>query len=230
MFLAALLTAVTRRLLATAPGFLISAPAAGSGKTLLGLCLASLMSADVPDVLGVAEGIDENELSKALLAKALSGSPTILMDNVAGVFKSAALCAYITSPVYEGRVLGLSQMAKVPTNSLLVLTGNKPVIVGDLNRRLLRCELDPRMEAPHKRAFKLDPLEYCREHRLDMVRAALILLKAWHNAGCPAFTPDRTASFEAWSDYDPTIRDLGRPEGLARHRRSDCVYRRRFRG
>jgi hypothetical protein len=205
VFLAALLTAVVRRLLATAPGYLFSATAPGSGKTLLALCLAALMSADTPDVLGVPEGVDENEVSKLLLAKAMASAPTLFLDNVAGMFKSSALCGFLTSPFYEGRILGLSQTARVPTNSLLVLTGNKPIIVGDLNRRLLRCELDPRMEAPHKRAFNLDPLEYCREHRLDMVRAALIVLKAWHNAGCPKFTPDRTASFEAWSD---TIRQV----------------------
>lgn len=205
VFLAAVLTAIVRRLLATAPGFLISATAPGSGKTLLALCLAALMSADVPDVLGVPEGVDENEMSKLLLAKAISGSATLLFDNIAGMFKSAALCGFITSPVYEGRILGATQTAKIQTNSLLILTGNHPIIVGDLNRRLLRCELDPRMESPHKRAFKLDPLEYCRQHRLDMVRATLALLKAWHNAGCPKFTPDRTASFEAWSD---TIRQV----------------------
>lgn len=205
VYLSALLTAVVRRLLATAPGFLISATAPGSGKTLLGLCLAALMSADTPDVLGVPEGVDENELSKLLLAKAIASAPTLFLDNVAGIFKSAALCGFLTAPVYEGRILGLSQTTRVPTNSLLVLSGNKPIIGGDLNRRLLRCELDTRMEAPHKRAFKLDPLEYCREHRLDMVRAALTLLKAWHNAGRPKFTADRTASFEAWSD---TIRQV----------------------
>ena len=149
----------------------------------MGLCLASLMSGDTPDVLGVPEGIDENELSKLLLAKAINGSPTLLMDNIAGAFKSTALCGYLTSSSYEGRILGASQTTQVPTNALVILTGNNPAIVGDLNRRLLRCELDPRMEAPHKRAFKLDPLEYCREHRAEMVRAALVLLKAGTTPG-----------------------------------------------
>jgi hypothetical protein len=135
----------------------------------------------------------------------LSASPTLLFDNIAGSFASAAICAFLTSSSYSDRVLGQSVNVTVPTNSLLVLTGNHPIIIGDLNRRLLRCELDPRMEAPHKRAYNLDPLEYCREHRLDMVRAALTLLKAWRNEGCPKFTPDRTASFETWSD---TIRQV----------------------
>jgi len=214
-FLAVLLTAVCRRLLTTAPGFLIDAPIAGTGKTLLALCAAVLASGDYPDVLGVAEGVSEEEVKKVLFAKAMKASPTVFIDNVAGMFKSAAVCAFLTSPFYEDRILGLSRTATAPTNSLFLMTGNHPVIVGDLNRRLIRCELDPQMESPHKRAFKLDPLDYCREHRLEMIRAALIVLKAWHNAGRPNFTPDRTASFEMWSD---TVRQaviwVGRNEWL----------------
>lgn len=200
VFLAALLTAVCRRLLHTAPGFLIDAPVAGSGKTLLALCAAAIASDDHPSVLGVAEGISEEEVKKALFAEALNASPVMLIDNVAGMFKSAAICAFLTSPNYRDRVLGVSRTANVPTNSLFLMTGNHPIIVGDLNRRLLRCELDPQMELPHKRAFKLDPLDYCREHRHEMTRAALALLKVWHNAGRPRLTEDRTASFEMWSD------------------------------
>jgi hypothetical protein len=200
VFLSALLTSVARRLLPTAPGNLVSATAAGTGKTLLGLCLSSLMTANAPSVHGVAEGISEEEVAKTLLTMAMKASPTLLLDNVAGVFKSAALCGFLTSPIYESRILGGNTAATVPTNSLCVLTGNQPVIVGDLNRRLLRCSLDAGVEAPHKRAFKLNPVEYCREHRLDLVRAALVILKAWRNAGATRFTPDRTASFEAWSD------------------------------
>ncbi len=200
VFLAALLTAVVRLSLRTAPGFLIDAAAAGSGKTLLALCVVALQAADEPSVLGVVEGISEEEIAKVLFAKALTGAPTLLLDNVTGSFKSAALFGFLTSRVYEGRVLGASAMATVPTSAMVMLTGNHPVIGGDLNRRILRCGLDAQMETPHKRAFKLDPLAFCRENRLDMVRACLTILMAWHNAGRPKYTSDRAASFEDWSD------------------------------
>ena len=200
VFLAALLTAVVRRLLPAAPALLIGATTAGSGKTLLALCIASLMSSAPSSAFGMPEGADEAEIGKILLSKAKSGDPTIVFDNISGAFKSGALCTYLTSAIYEGRTLGITEAPKVPTNAMFILTGNNPNIVGDLNRRLIRCDLDTRMEAPHKRSFDLEPLEYCRAHRLTMVRAALILLKAWHNAGRPRFTKDRTASFELWSD------------------------------
>lgn len=205
VFLGCLLTAGVRRLLPTAPGFLISATAPGSGKTLLAQCAAVLASGDVPDVFGVPEGVSEEEMAKIILAKALNGSATLLLDNLAGVLKSAALCSFLTSEVFEARILGASATARVPTNAVAILTGNQPVIAGDLNRRLLRCELDPACEAPHKRSFALDPLDYVREHRAEMVRAALTILRAWHNAGRPRRTPDRLASFETWSD---TIRQV----------------------
>ena len=65
-FLAALLTALVRPLLPTAPGFLISAPVAGSGKTLLALCVAALAGATA----GVSSaGRDEEELEKRLLTE-----------------------------------------------------------------------------------------------------------------------------------------------------------------
>lgn len=200
VFFSTLLTAVARRLLPTAPGFLISATAPGSGKTLLAQCVAALASGDTPDVFGVPENVSEEEMAKVVLAKALNGSATLLLDNLAGVVKSAALCAFLTAEVFEARILGASATARVPTNATVVLTGNQPVIAGDLNRRLLRCELDPACESPHKRSFSLDPLEYVQEHRTEMVRAALTIILAWHNAGRPRFTPDRLASFELWSD------------------------------
>jgi hypothetical protein len=189
VFLAAVLTAVVRRLLLTAPGFLFSATAAGSGKTLLGLCLVALMAADTPDVLGVAEGVDENELSKVLLAKAQNGAPALFLDNIAGTFKLAALCAFLTSPVYEGRILGLSQTTRVPTNSLLVLTGNKPIVVGDLNRRLLRCELDTRMEAPH-----------------SAVAAGLSIVFAVSSVVCGLGLPDTEGVQASLTDFVPAAK------------------------
>ena len=54
------------------------------------------------------------------------------------------------------------------------------------------------METPWKRAFIVDPVQYCREHRMEMVRDALTVLRAGLQDG-PKME-DRTASFEMWSD------------------------------
>ena len=49
-----------------------------------------------------------------------------------------------------------------------------------------------------KRSFDLDPLEYCRNHRFEIVAAALTIIRAGIQNGLKM--PDRTASFELWSD------------------------------
>jgi hypothetical protein len=95
--LAVLLTATSRRVLPTAPGFLIPAPAAGTGKTLLTLCLAALAGED-PEILPHAGGRNgAEETRKRLLSIARAGTGTIILDNISGSFESDALCAFLTA-------------------------------------------------------------------------------------------------------------------------------------
>jgi hypothetical protein len=143
--LAALLTAVVRPLLPTAPGTLYTAPSAGSGKTLLALCLAALAGQD-PEVMPSVE--EDEELRKRVLAVAREGTRVIILDNLSGSLQSNALCSLLTSTRYSDRVLGASTMVSVPTSFSVLITGNNLSIVGDLNRRLLRCEIDPRWVGP----------------------------------------------------------------------------------
>ncbi len=196
-FLALLLTALVRPLLPTAPGYLISAPVAGSGKTLLALCVAALAGV----IVGVSSaGRDEEELEKRLLTELRYFSRCIILDNLARPLESESLCAYLSTPYYAGRLLGSNlQIAGRPV-SAVIITGNNPTIIGDLNRRLLRVTIDPACEKPFDRRFDLDPLAYVHEHRLSMVRAGLVILKAALASG---FKHDggRLASFEVWSDF-----------------------------
>ena len=196
-FLALLLTALVRPLLPTAPGFLISAPVAGSGKTLLALCVAALAGVTA----GVSSaGRDEEELEKRLLTELRFFSRCIIFDNLARPLESESLCTFLTAPHYSGRMLGSNLNIAGRPVAVVILTGNNPTIIGDLNRRLIRVAIDPACEKPYDRRFKLDPLPYVQEHRLELVRAGLLLLKATLASG---FRHDggRTASFEVWSDF-----------------------------
>jgi hypothetical protein len=195
VFLAKLLTAVIRALLPTAPGFCDDAPTAGSGKTLLAKS-ASELAGDTPAILPNAG--DGEEIRKRILALLRENRRVLILDNVVGILDSAALCAMLTAPVYSDRVLGVSETITVPTNSLLIITGNNVTLRGDLCRRVLRCRIDPASETPWKRRFDLDPADYCRDHRLEMVAAALTIIRAGMQNG-PEMK-DRTASFELWSD------------------------------
>ncbi len=195
-FLAAILTAVVRPLLPTAPGFGIFAPTAGSGKTLLAECLAALSGQDAR-VIPRADA--EDEVRKRLLAAARGGSAVLLLDNLSGTVESESLCAFLTSPVFEDRILGASTMVSVPTNALCILNGNNPIVVGDLNRRLIRVVVDPQCERPHERVFEVNPLFYVQGNRLAMVKDALTILRAAiQRADKPA---TGFGSFEDWSDF-----------------------------
>jgi hypothetical protein len=193
----AILTATVRQQLPTAPGFLITAPAAGSGKTLLAVCLA-ILSGQNPEILPHVK--DDDEMRKRLLSVVRSGAKTIILDNLSGTVNSDTLCAFLTSSRLSDRILGESNMLSVNTNCMVLLTGNNPSITGDLNRRLVRVRLDPECEKPFDRKFTLNPQTYVEQNRLKMVRAALTVLRGMFCAELPAVA-DGMGSFDAWSDF-----------------------------
>jgi hypothetical protein len=196
VFLSALLSDLVRALLPTCPAYALDAPTAGSGKSLLALCLSIIAGARTPAVLPAAS--DQEELRKRLLALLRQGGPCAVLDNLQGPLDSPALCALLTAETYQDRLLGSTQILTVPTRSLFIITGNNVLLRGDLCRRVLTARLDPQTETPWKRRFDLDPADYCRERRLALVAAGLTVLRAGlQNAPDLA---DRTASFEAWSD------------------------------
>ncbi|MGA7327334.1 MAG: hypothetical protein WBX25_23300 [Rhodomicrobium sp.] len=199
VMLAALLTAFVRRSLPFAPAFSFDAPQAGSGKTLLGLCILRLCGM-APQAL--PDCGSEEELRKTLLSALREGKPGLLLDNVRGVFGSSALEAFLTAEFFSGRVLGATQMLSFPTSVMFLISGNNFMPKGDLWRRILTARIDAKTDAPERRAFNLNPLEYCARHRQEMVAAGLTLLRGFIAEGKPRDNdaPDRLASFEAWDD------------------------------
>ena len=197
--LAALLTAVVRPALGTAPAFAMDAPVQGSGKTLLASCIAALATGRVPDVWPHTAGRDDEEVRKRLFAALRDGTTALIWDNITGVFDSAALASALTAPVLRDRVLGRSETLSIPNRALLLLTGNNFCPAGDLPRRIVTVRIDPRTDAPFARRFDLDPLDYVLDHRSELAKCALTLIRGWLSSGAPR-TEGRMASFEAWDD------------------------------
>lgn len=192
--LAAALTAVIRPVLPTSPAFYIGAPTPGSGKTLLAFCLSALAGQNAE---AIPRAADEDEMRKRLFAAARQGLKAPLFDNLSGVVESDSLCAFLTSGEIRDRVLGVSNSVTAPANTLSLMTGNNVIFAGDLNRRLIRIEIDPRCERPYEREFGLNPLAHVREKRFPMVRDALTILRtAGQRAGKPR---GDYGSFEEWS-------------------------------
>ena len=196
VLLAAILTAMGRPAYATAPGFLVTASTAGSGKSLLARCLAYLAGCWLPAVMTGAE--DDSEMRKRLVAVGRRGAAAVVLDNLTGYLDSDALCAWTTSEYLSDRILGMSEEVMVKTGGLLLATGNNVAVKGDLCRRIFTCRIEAEMETPWKRSFDVDPAAYCQENRLAMVAAGLTVMRYYMARPNPL--KDRTASFEAWSD------------------------------
>lgn len=205
VMLAAILTAVLRPALPTAPAFAFDAPTIGSGKTLLARTLAAF--AGVPFDAKAPPDNDE-EMRKYLFACLRIGSRVICLDNFTAPIdgsKSAALCAFLTSPIFQDRVLGVSEVESLPNRALLLFTGNNLRIEGDMVRRVLTARIDVRVEAPYARRFGFDPERLVRNDRLGFVCAALTLIRAaiTHGNTLDTGANDRpldgsTASYEGW--------------------------------
>lgn len=193
---AAILTAIVRRTLPLAPAFSFDAPVAGSGKTILATCIAAITGGDLNSIPKCKE---EDELRKRLIATLLEGHNHMLLDNIKGMFRSSALEAFMTGRRYSDRILGISKMANLPTNVLVLISGNNFVPASDLSRRVLTCRIDPRVEDAFRRSFELDAVEYCVEHRQKLIAAGLTLLLGFQAAGAPrADGTTALGSFEAW--------------------------------
>jgi hypothetical protein len=196
--LAAVLTTAVRSCLRTSPGFGFSATAPGTGKTLLAQCIGALYDGVAPAIRTVCA--HEEEWGKTLFSAARGGAGTLLVDNAEYPIESAALCAVVTAPAIQGRVLGVSEDVQAEHRMLILATGNGLQFVGDLNRRFFVCRLDADMEASKvaAREFDLEPLGYCVNNRLQIITAALTLIQGYVRAGFPRVC-DGLASMDDWN-------------------------------
>jgi hypothetical protein len=192
--LAALLTAVARPVLPTAPAFGMDAPTQGSGKSLLSRCVARLAGRfEVQAPLPVR---DDDEVRKVLLSVLMDAPRAVVFDNMLGRLDSGALGAMLTAETFSGRVLGSNTVLKVPTSTLVLMNGNNLTLAGDMPRRVVTVRIDPKHDVPHARGFKFDPEEKVRTNRAVMLAAGLTLVQA----AMPSAGKGRVGSFEAWDE------------------------------
>jgi hypothetical protein len=131
----------------------------------------------------------------------MDGDQIICYDNVEGSFASATLCKVLTQTQHKGRVLGATKSATVPTNAAFLATGNNLTFAGDLSTRVLICQIDSGSERPEERKFKLDLKQHIREHRGELVKSALTILRAYHVTGRPRQKIAPYGRFEDWSNW-----------------------------
>ena len=194
--LSAILTALDRHAMATAPLHGFTSPAAGTGKSLLVDVAAILATGRLTPV--ISQGCSEEELEKRLGAALLAGDVVVSIDNCEHELQSVFLCQALTQQKLNIRVLGMSKNVETPITATVFATGNNLTIAGDLTRRALLGALDARCEHPERRSFEFDPIAVARTERGRLAVAALTVLRAWHVAG-ERIEPPPLGSFEEWS-------------------------------
>jgi hypothetical protein len=198
VLMAAILTAVMRPGLRTAPGFAFDAPAQGTGKSLLADCIAIIGTGTAPSALPHLYD-DESEVRKRLVSLLHSGSPVMIWDNIKGTFDSAVLASLLTAATFNDRLLGETKVLKLPNRLLAIFNGNNMMLRGELTRRILPCRLDARMERPYLRQFSENPRDTCTRERQDIVRDALTIILGYQTHGGDQLSKVTLGSFEEWS-------------------------------
>jgi hypothetical protein len=194
--MSAILTLLDRRNLPSAPLHAFTAPAAGTGKSLI-VNAASMLATGRPMPV-IAQGRNEEEMEKRLGAALLAGNPAISLDNCEHPLGGGFLCQTLSERELNIRVLGFSRVVATPVNAAIYATGNNLTIVGDLARRSLLCSLDAKCERPELRDFDITPLDIIRADRGKLVVSALTILRAFIVAG-ERVKATPFGSFEDWS-------------------------------
>jgi hypothetical protein len=178
------------------PVFIYLGNGEGAGKTLLA-SLAGTPYSELP--AGEPAPQSEEEWQKKLLALTVSGRRLVLLDNLKRHLDSPALEAYVTSPTFAGRILGVTKEFCGEAGATLLVTGNRLTISPDMRRRALIVELFmPELRAEDRKFKRILDAETIRELRPAVVSALWSIVHGWDQAGRPPCS-QINASFPRWS-------------------------------
>ena len=207
------------------PLFIISKPQAGVGAGLMTAAICMTTTGRDPAMFGAPK--DEDEWAKVIFAAVKAGQQTIIFDNCDGVLYSANLARLITARTIGGRILGRSENAVMPNNSMIFCNGNNITLDGDLPRRsyLSRMETDADMPWERECNYLHSPLiPWVKANQGSIVAAYLTIAKAWIAAGKPLDDSlPRLGSFEEWQTVIGGVLKNAAIEGFLGNR--ETVYR-----
>ena len=204
LLLAAIFTAIERPFLPVAPMFVVRSSMPGTGKGKIVRSLVRLAFDTEP--VAITWGGSSEEFEKRLAALLLQTPGVLSIDNANGMqIKGDLLESIITEGCADIRPLGHSKIVKVRNRSLVTLTGNNPIITGDMARRALPIDILPRSADPERDRYPFDPAEVTQRRRTDFLMAAFTAMRAFRLAGMPRQGLPAVGSFDDWSRK---VRDL----------------------
>lgn len=215
-WLAALLTPFARYAYAgPTPMFLVDANTPAAGKTLLADVVGTVLAGrQMPRISLPRNDDDTRKLLHSLL---MGGDPTMLLDNIKGVFDNAAFEALLTGDSTKDRALGGNSAPTIPARAVWYATGNNARFSSDLIRRTVHIRLESQFERPQDRpeeSFKHPRLlKFVRDERPRLISAVLTVLRAYYLAGRPKRKVIGWGSYPGWERLIPqVIAWLGYPD------------------
>lgn len=215
--LALVLTPFVRSMMHIVPLAVIDGLAPGVGKNLLVDCVLLMFLGEKPQLLGWNP--NDEELRKLITSAFMTG-PEVLVFDEAHHLDGASLARALTAAYWKDRILGGNNIKGYPNRATWISMGNNVRVEGDIYRRVYRIALRPRDANPEDRdtqSFRHPHLEdWTRQNRAELVRAALLLVRAWFAAGRPRPTAGVTfGSFEKWAEVlGGIVETAGQPEFL----------------
>ena len=196
-----LLTPVVRPAIAgCVPLALIDAPQAGTGKSLLVDLFSVITTGRSAAMMPYPR--NEEEMQKLVGSTLLAGSALVCFDNIEGILQSPTLALVMTSKEYSARILGMSQNMLASNRATWVATGNNIRPSGDMPRRCYHIRLDAKKSRPYQgRKFRhANLLGWARENRPHLLRALLIIARAWYQRKDRPAMANPWGSFEQWHE------------------------------
>jgi len=105
------------------PLHLIEKPTPGTGATLMVDSISTILTGTGASVM--TEGRDDEEWRKRVTAKLRQVPSMLLIDNLRNKLDSAAVAAALTAPYWEDRILGASEMARLPIRCVWIVSAQR---------------------------------------------------------------------------------------------------------
>lgn len=146
----------------------------------------------------------------------LAGSQAVFLDNVARPLEGSGMATALTQSHWSDRLLGVNRTIDAPIRCLWVATAKNPITSPEIARRCCLIRIDPNMEHPEDRSgFRHPHLKrWIREHRADLLAAAVRLVRNWVAKGSPLWGGRRKGSYEAWGEVMGGILDAAGVSGF----------------
>jgi len=193
-----MLTLIVRHAVGNVPYHLIHSSMERTGKTKLVETIGAIVTGTKPSAIQVSEREEETE--KRITGAMRAGRPLLFFDNLRDYLDSASLASLATASVWEGRILGKSDLAQFPNRSTVVLTGNNVRATGELVKRTVPILLQPKSATPEDRDdFQHPDLDaWITANRRAVMSSLIGLVHLWRERGALAGSI-RLGGFEQWA-------------------------------